>query len=147
MPYHISKENLAKLVIKQQYDANASFKNLFAFTGTCLQEVFNNFTFWLLVAIHVALYAAKVVGKCSEGDIICPFEGARPAGGCCTPFKDHLRHAPLKLGDISMVGQFATFFLVFYSGNCYARYSALYSSVIAMQGKLHNISLYLRVSL
>ena len=53
--------------------------------------------------------------------------------GCCTSFEAHLAKANLKLGDIGMVGQFSTFFMVFYSGNCYARYTAMYSSVIAIQ--------------
>jgi len=143
MPYQIAPEQLKKLVIRQQYDANASFKNMFQFTGTCFQSVFSNALFWILVSTHIALYAAKEIDQCGPNVEVCPATGPKPIG-CCTPFKSHLEKASLKLGDIGMVGQFSTFFMVFYSGNCYARYSAMYASVIAIQGKLHNISLYLR---
>ena len=143
MPYDIPEVQRSKLVIQQQYDANASFKNMFCFTGTCFESVFGNALFWLLVFIHIALYAAKEIDTCPTGAVVCPAKGPLPPG-CCSPFRDQLSTASLKLGDIGMVGQFSTFFLVFYSGNCYARYSAMYASCIAIQGKLHNISLYLR---
>jgi len=97
----------------------------------------------VLVCIHVALYAAKEIDVCPVGVTVCPTTGPMP-DGCCKPFRDKLTMASLKLSDIGMVGQFSTFFIVFYSGNCYARYTSMYASVIAIQGKLHNISLYLR---
>jgi hypothetical protein len=132
-----------KLVIRQQYDANASFKNLFSFTGTCFQSVFGNALFWILVSIHTALYAAKEIDQCPINVEACPASGPK-TDGCCTSFSAHLANVSLKLGDVAMLSEFSTFLIVLYSGNCYARYSAMYASVIAIQGKLHNISLYLR---
>ena len=63
----------------------------------------------VLVSMHVALYAAKELDDCGPGETVCPKTGDMPEG-CCTPFRDMLLRANLKLGDIGMVSPSACSF-------------------------------------
>ena len=39
----------------------------------------------------------------------------------------------LSVGDLGTLSSLATFFIVFYAGNCFSRYNAMYGAVIAIQ--------------
>jgi hypothetical protein len=52
---------------------------------------------------------------------------------------------PLGIGDLGALSSLSTFFIVFYAGNCFARYNTLYGAVTGISGKMHNVSLYVRV--
>mmetsp|Transcript_57228 Transcript_57228/g.134712 ORF Transcript_57228/g.134712 Transcript_57228/m.134712 type:complete len:592 (+) Transcript_57228:150-1925(+) len=134
MPYALGKEKLDTLVIKQQYDANASIKNMNTVKGTVFELVLKKPIYWILCAFHYLVWFLKEYHDCSEPNAVKH----------CTPtaevFKDH----PLFPADIKGLSSLVTFFVVFYNGNCYGRYNTMYDNVIAIQGKLHNIGLYLR---
>ncbi len=52
---------------------------------------------------------------------------------------------PMTPGDLGALNSLATFFIVFYAGNCFSRYGTLYAAVTGISGKMHNVSLYVRV--
>jgi len=143
MPYDekllLSPEGKSTLVIKQQYDANASFANMVAIKGTVIELVLTKPMFWILSSLHFLLWFLKEFHHCrDEND-----NKVISKDGCISAHKI-FHDYPLKLGDIDMLSALVTFFVVFYNGNCYGRYQSMYNNVIAIQGKLHNIGLYLR---
>eukprot|EP00288_Rhodomonas_lens_P014600 CAMPEP_0177707190 /NCGR_PEP_ID=MMETSP0484_2-20121128/9619_1 /TAXON_ID=354590 /ORGANISM="Rhodomonas lens, Strain RHODO" /LENGTH=575 /DNA_ID=CAMNT_0019218687 /DNA_START=142 /DNA_END=1869 /DNA_ORIENTATION=- len=134
MPYVLKKADEDKLVIRRQYDANSTLKNMGTLTGTAFELVFVKPMYWWLVIFHYLLYFLKRFHKCEE-------EWKIPN---CTPTAEFFAKYPMTIGDISMLSSLVTFFVVFYNGSCFTKYNVMYNNVIAIQGKIHNVGLYLR---
>jgi hypothetical protein len=134
MPYLLTEEVRDSLVIRMQYDASSSWNNMFSYSGTAIESVFSNPLWWALTGLHWMLWFLKEFHTCQEGT----------APLTCIPAKQVFDRYPLSLSDIGMMTSLVTFFLVFYNGNCFSRYQAMYEAAIAIQGKMHNVSMYLR---
>jgi hypothetical protein len=119
MPYHLPEEVLAKLVIRQQYDSGAILKNLVNMTGTSLPGVFKMPMFWVMWIFHVILFSVIFALKCPEPSIPPTAENLE-----CVDSVAYLKKTiPLSLGDLGLLNTLTAFFIVFYSGNCFARYT------------------------
>eukprot|EP00960_Hanusia_phi_P055746 763053-Hanusia_phi.AAC.10 len=121
------------LVITQQYDEIKSTINLLHLQGTAVVIVGKAPSFWLLCIAHWALYIARKYDTCDL-----------KADPKCRGLEQMIADYPLTLNDLGVITSLCTFLVVFYTGHCFARYSLIYGECIAIQGKLHNISLYLR---
>lgn len=66
MPYVLKKADEDKLVIRRQYDANSTLKNMGTLTGTAFELVFVKPMYWWLVIFHYLLYFLKRFHKCEE---------------------------------------------------------------------------------
>eukprot|EP00277_Geminigera_cryophila_P038127 CAMPEP_0173099218 /NCGR_PEP_ID=MMETSP1102-20130122/35347_1 /TAXON_ID=49646 /ORGANISM="Geminigera sp., Strain Caron Lab Isolate" /LENGTH=770 /DNA_ID=CAMNT_0013992167 /DNA_START=70 /DNA_END=2382 /DNA_ORIENTATION=- len=144
----LKEETTKKLVIKQQYDEKAGFWDIFSYRGTAVEMVTQSASFWILVGLHVLLWVTRFYHcQLHEGWDASP-PVPHPDQDKCGPnmaLRDILRsHWKLSLGDISPLSGLTTFLVVFYNGNCFSRYNSMYGECIAIQGKLHNMSLYLR---
>mmetsp|Transcript_12976 Transcript_12976/g.31542 ORF Transcript_12976/g.31542 Transcript_12976/m.31542 type:complete len:549 (+) Transcript_12976:222-1868(+) len=139
MPYKLGDDVLSKLVIRQQYDSNAILKNLFNMTGTSLPGVFKMPMFWTMWTIHVGLFFIVRFANCPVGS-----DGVKLNLECRDAKQFLSAEMNLPIGDLGLLNSLTAFFIVFYSGNCFARYTAMYGAAIAIQGKMHNISLYVR---
>ncbi|KAJ1477937.1 hypothetical protein T484DRAFT_1819318 [Baffinella frigidus] len=139
MPYKLPQAVLEKLVIKQQYDSNSILKNLFNLAGTSLPGVLTMPLFWCMWVLHVTFFFIVKFANCPVGS-----DGIQ-LNLKCRDAKEFLNaEMPLALSDLGLLNTLTAFFIVFYSGNCFARYTAMYGASIAIQGKMHNISLYVR---
>jgi hypothetical protein len=138
MPYQLNKDVLNKLVIRQQYDSNAIIKNLLTITGTALPAIARSPIFWALFLLHLIFFIIVKYKPCQIGE-----DGLKLVPGCLDG-KESLNKVPLAIGDLGPLNTLASFFVVFYSGNCFTRYTTMYGAAIAIQGKMHNISLYVR---
>jgi len=134
MPYVLPKHTRDNLVISYQYDAARSIVNMFNWKGTAFSLVFPKPLYWVFVGIHVLLFFLKEYHTCEEPNAIAN----------CTPAREIFAKYPMAIGDISVISSLVTFFVVFYNGNCYNKFEVMYKNVIAIQGHLHNIGLYLR---
>lgn len=138
MVYKLSGDQLSKLVIRQQYDATAILSNLMNISGTALPGVFQTPMFWLMWLIHVIFFCIVRGAKCERGDDLLKVDPK------CFDAKESFNMVPLAFGDLGVLNTLTGFFIVFYSGNCFTRYTTMYGATVAIQGKMHNISLYVR---
>mmetsp|Transcript_59784 Transcript_59784/g.140874 ORF Transcript_59784/g.140874 Transcript_59784/m.140874 type:complete len:551 (+) Transcript_59784:204-1856(+) len=138
MPYSGDFFKPETLVIRQQYDANASLSNMLTVKGTVIELVFTKPIFWILCSLHYMLWFLKEFHHCRENGV--KVESTSTCTSAYKVFHDY----PLRLGDIDMLSALVTFFVVFYNGSCFTKYNVMYNNVIAIQGKIHNVGLYLR---
>jgi len=134
MPYKLEDKDRNTLVIKQQYDANATLTNMSEISGTAFGLVIMKPLFWWLLCFHYLLWFLKEFHDCSE----------KLAVPKCQTTKEFFEKYPLFVGDIAMLSSLTTFFVVFYNSNCFTKFTTMYENVISIQGRLHNIGLYLR---
>jgi hypothetical protein len=66
MPYSLDKGIRDSLVIRFQYDAGSSFKNMFWFSGTAIELVFGKPLWWCLTGLHWTLWFVKEFHTCQE---------------------------------------------------------------------------------
>ena len=125
----------AKLIVRQQYDEIRSLINLFKVKGTAVWLVFKSPAYWLICLSHWIAYTVRSLDECSKDD--------KAKVGCGT-VSAKLSKYPLSMSDLAVVNALCSLLVVFYTGSCFARYSSIYNQIIALHGKLHNISVYLR---
>ena len=77
MSYKLPKENIAGLVIRQQYDPNVQLRNALTYTGTAFELVLTKGIFWALVSFHWLLYLLKRFHDCTEKFAV---QGCTPTG-------------------------------------------------------------------
>ena len=119
MPYKLPEEVLSKLVIRQQYDSTAILKNLMNLSGTSIPGVLKMPMFWTMWTCHVILFAIIFGLKCPVPSVPPTAENL-----ACVDSVAYLKKTiPLSLGDLGLLNTLTAFFIVFYSGNCFARYT------------------------
>lgn len=111
----------------------------FSWHGTSFEKVLHSPLYWMLVGCHWLLFWLRELDPTKDPLSDDPILKV----GRIKYYMD--ANWVLTLGDIGALSSLATFFIVFYAGNCFGRYSTMYNSVVAIQGKMHNISLYVRV--
>eukprot|EP00960_Hanusia_phi_P031506 749332-Hanusia_phi.AAC.4 len=124
-----------KLIVRQQYDEIRSLVNLFRVKGTAVWIVFKSPAYWFICLTHWIAYTIRSIDNCANDDkekVNCGTVAAK------------LNKYPLAMGDLLVVNALCSLLVVFYTGSCFNRYTSIYNQIIALHGKLHNISLYLR---
>jgi len=131
-------------VITQQYDEQAA--GIFTYTGTATEMVILSATFWLPTCLHIFLILmCEFYKPCPQGtDFKKDFDANSYQG--CEPVKAFLfKNFVLKPGSHGPITSLCQFLTVFFATACFSRYTEMYSKCIGIQGKMHNISVYLRV--
>mmetsp|Transcript_62655 Transcript_62655/g.186753 ORF Transcript_62655/g.186753 Transcript_62655/m.186753 type:complete len:380 (+) Transcript_62655:147-1286(+) len=111
------------------YDPEAGYlATAFRLTNTVVPEVLSHIEFWLFLALHMSVYVAFRNGYLDGSDE----EGSM-----------------LHLGwnEMKIISAATTFFEVFYTNQCFARYNSLYSLSRKMLGNLYDFVFEVRLHL
>ena len=85
MPYQLTDEVRDSLVIRMQYDASASWNNMFSYSGTAIESVFSNPLWWALTGLHWMLWFLKEFHTCQEGTAPLTCIPAKQVFDRCSP--------------------------------------------------------------
>lgn len=108
---------------KFAYEAHGTLQNLFRFRGTVLPGLIARPTFWASLLIY-------------STTCVCHRGYPKTCGA------KYL--SPVNIGDLKICGVLVTFFLAFYSNQCFKRYQSQYTNLKRIEGHMRSVGIQVK---